>query len=350
MPHHSLLSSLRAGEWWEHKLVCIIAMFYATALMHEAPLVSLWPSLLTVLLALVPGAAYVSLINDFTDRAEDLAAGKANRMVGRSPGVICALIAAPVVSGLVFVALWHRDPLLLWLYGAAWLSFTLYSIAPFRLKTRGLAGVFADAAGAHLFPTLLAVVLAFRAIGHPVDWLWFGTVAIWAFAYGLRGILSHQLKDIESDRCAGVQTFAQRHSTRTIEALAAFGIFPVELIGFVCILWHLGSLLPVALLMLYISMVVGMVHWFSRHATIIGTPPRFMMVMQEYYDVFFPLAVLLAASLHHGNDLIILGAHLLLFPRRAMYTTAKLGRLLSRAVVEAYLLLQRARLQVLHRR
>jgi 4-hydroxybenzoate polyprenyltransferase len=247
----SLLSSLRAGEWWEYKLVPILAMFYATSLTLDASLSRLWSSLLLLLLALVPGAVYVSVINDFTDRTEDLAAGKANRLVGRSSGAIFALLATPVALGLLFVILWRHDTLLLLLYVAAWLSFTLYSVRPFRLKTRGLVGVLADAAGAHLFPTLLAVALAFRMTGRPVDPLWMGTVAVWAFAYGLRGILWHQLKDIENDRAAGVRTFVQRHPIGAVEALAVFVIFPLELIGFTLLLWQVGGLLPGVLLALY---------------------------------------------------------------------------------------------------
>src|SRR5437868_10374130 len=100
-------------------------MFSATGLALDSSLAALWPSLLTLLFALVPGAAYVSLINDFTDRAEDLAAGKVNRLAGRSPGAIFILLAIPIALGAVFVIAWRDDPLLLLLYLAAWLCFTL---------------------------------------------------------------------------------------------------------------------------------------------------------------------------------------------------------------------------------
>ena len=341
----SLLASFRAGEWWEHKLVPIIMMFYATGLMLEASLARLWPSLLILLFALVPGAAYVSVINDFTDRAEDLIAGKANRLAGRSRGAIIAFIGIPVALGLLFVAQWHNDPLLLLFYIAAWLSFSLYSLPPFRLKVRGLAGVFADAAGAHLFPTLLAVVLAFRSMGRSVDPYWLGTVAIWALAYGLRGILWHQLNDLENDRIARVPTFAQRHPPRTVAALAKFIILPVELSGFSALLWQVGSPLPGIALALYAAMIAAQVHWLAMHATIVGTPPRFLIVMREYYGVFFPIAVLLASSLRYPSDLAILGAHLLLFPRSVVHTTADFRRLLYQARIELRQSLYKERLQ-----
>src|SRR5688572_18236563 len=81
----------RAGEWWEYKLAPTFAIFYATALTVEAPLTSLWLAALTLLLALVPGAIYVSIINDLADRHEDAAAGKVNRMAGLPPFLVALL-------------------------------------------------------------------------------------------------------------------------------------------------------------------------------------------------------------------------------------------------------------------
>jgi hypothetical protein len=72
--------------------------------------------------------------------------------------------------------------------------------------------------------------------------------------------------------------------------------------------------------------------------------------MHEYYDVIFPVAVLLASSLHHGSDFIILGVHLLVFPRGALVTVVDLWRmqLTARAVTRRFV--QRTRLQISHKR
>jgi len=74
----------RAGQWWDYKLAPIFAAFYASALVLQTPVSSLGWGLAQLFLAMVPGAAYVSLINDLTDEADDRAAGKPNRMAGRS--------------------------------------------------------------------------------------------------------------------------------------------------------------------------------------------------------------------------------------------------------------------------
>ncbi|HEX7957960.1 MAG TPA: hypothetical protein VF508_13505, partial [Pyrinomonadaceae bacterium] len=163
-----LTRTVRAAEWWEFKFSPILATAYATAFLLNFSLASLWPALLLALAALVPGAAYVSVINDLTDIEDDLACGKPNRLVGRSRGFVAAVLACCVAPGVAFAFYWRGDPLLLSLYLAAWVAFTLYSLPPARLKVRGMAGLLADACGAHLFPTLLVAVLVFRWGGAPL--------------------------------------------------------------------------------------------------------------------------------------------------------------------------------------
>ena len=160
---------VRAIEWWDYKLAVSISFFYATAFILQVPIVSLWPSLVAAFLALVACGAFANIINDVTDREDDLAAGKPNRLTGKLPEVLLALAAGPVLVGLIFAFLWQANWLLLSAYLTMWLAFVLYSVPPFRWKTRGLLGVFACAAGDSFFPTLVAVLSAFQAARRPPD-------------------------------------------------------------------------------------------------------------------------------------------------------------------------------------
>ncbi len=318
---------MRAGEWWEYKLVPIFAAFYATALTLRVPLVTLWPTALTILLALVPGAAYVSVINDITDRADDLAAGKRNRMAGRSPLVATLLVVIPIAAGLVFSFLWRHDTLLLSSYLAAWLAFSLYSLRPFRFKTRGIFGVLCDASGAHLFPTLVAVVLTYRGAGRPVDAMWLAAIAVWSFAYGLRGILWHQLTDRENDRAAAVRTFAQRHRPEVAMRVGTFVAFPLEVMALAVLIWRMQSLIPLVLLGVYLFFVWRRVRLWKMNVIIVEPRPHFLILLHEYYDVFLPIGILIASSMRDRRDLIVLAVHYLLFPVRATRSISELGKL-----------------------
>lgn len=289
----------------------------------------IWQAALVVLAALIPGAAYVSVINDLTDREDDAAAGKPNRLAGQSTWVAWLLVAVTVAAGIVVSWLWRKDTLLLTMYLAAWLAFSLYSLPPFRWKTRGLAGVLCDASGANLFPTLVAVTIAYRAAGHTPEPAWFISVGAWGFANGLRGILWHQLTDREHDRKAGVRTFAERHPARVATFVGTWIAFPIELAALGVMLWKLRSAWPVAFLVIYSLLAALRVHRWSMNAVIVAPKPRFLIVLHEYYDVYLPLAILAASASRFPRDFLILGAHLLVFPLRKIQTlrdTAKLIR------------------------
>jgi hypothetical protein len=329
-----LISLIRAEEWWEYKLVLILSTFYATALVLHVAVSSLWVSALSLLLAIVPAAIYASVINDVTDRAGDLAAGKRNRLAGRSRSMIAALIAVTVGAGFLFAWLWRDDARLLPCYLATWLAFSLYSLPPFRFKRRGAAGVLCDAAGEQLFPALVAVFLACRGAHQAVSHAWVASVAFWALAYGLRGIVWHQLTDVDNDRAAGVRTFARRYP-RAAPVIGTFVVFPLELGALAAILWQIGSTWPPMFLVLYVLYAVRSARRWQTAPVIVVPKPRFFIVLHQFYSDLFPVALLSTASIRDRRDLIVLAAHLLLFPRRVVQAIRRLRASTARTVVSA---------------
>lgn len=312
-----IFQTVRAAEWWEFKLAPMFATVYATALLTGSSVHTLWPLFLHALAALVPGAAYVSVINDWTDREEDLASGKQNRLVGKSGVFVALLLLCCVLPGLAVALYWRSDPLLLSLYLAAWVAFSLYSLPPVRLKKRGALGLLADASGAHLFPTLFVVGLVFRWRAAPVDWVWFASVALWSLAFGLRGNLWHQLSDVEHDERVGLRTFARRHKITLLHRLGNFVIFPAEVAGFALVLWRLGEAATLVALVLY-ALLEGWRRVMWRTGLVVVAPQeRSSILMLEYYEVFFPLALLSSSTLRHPADVLVLVVHLAFFPRRA---------------------------------
>jgi 1,4-dihydroxy-2-naphthoate octaprenyltransferase len=321
----------RAGEWWEYKLVPILAIFYGTALMLRVPIWTLWPAALTLLAALVPGAAYVSIINDIADRRDDEAAGKRNRMAGRSRAQAAALVTIPILAGLAFAYAWRGNAPLCAAYLGAWAAFTLYSLPPFRLKARGVLGVFADASGAHLFPSLVAALLVFAAADAGADPLWLAAVGLWAGAYGLRGILLHQLADLDNDRAAAVSTFAHRRGRKAVADLARYVVFPVEAAAIAALLWQMQHPLAPLLLLLYALLARRRVVWWRMEAVLVQPRGRYLLILQDYYDVFLPLALLTASALRHPADAAVIAIHLLLFPNRLRLVLKEAWRLRTHA-------------------
>lgn len=318
---------VRGIEWWDSKLVPAISFFYATAFILQVPIVSLWPSLLATFLALIACGAFANVINDITDREDDLAAGKSNRLIDKRAGVMVALVAGLVLAGLVFAFVWRTDWLLLSAYLAMWLAFALYSTPPFRWKTRGLLGLLACPAGDTLFPILIAVLSAFHAAQQPLKIGWVVAAGTWALAYGIRGTVWHQLDDAEADRAAMVSTFVQRHPPRVGIRLVLFLTFPLELASLAALIWLMHDWLPFASLLAYWLLVLASARLWHLQPIVVVPRPRYQFVLEQYYDAFFPLAILIASSLRHSGDALILAVHMLLFPNRPVRALMDLWRL-----------------------
>jgi hypothetical protein len=295
---------------------------------------SLWTGALSLLLAIVPAAIYASVVNDVTDLAGDLAAGKRNGVAGRSRSIVATLIVLAAGAGFLFAWRWRDDAPLLWSYVATWVAFSLYSLPPLRLKERGTAGVVCVAAGEQLLPALVAVFLACRGAQRMVSGVWVASVGVWALAYGLRGIVWHQLTDVENDRAAGFWTFACRHP-RAAAIIGTYVVFPLELGALAAMLWQAGSAWPPAFLSLYAIYAVRSARRWQTKPVIVVPKPRFFIVLHQFYSDLFPVALLIAISVRDARALIVLAAHLLLFPRNVIHAIRRLSASIARTVVNA---------------
>ncbi len=308
------LEIARAGEWWEHKLAPLMGAAYATALYAGAALTDVATTLIFVLVALAPGAVYVSVLNDVTDLDADRRVGKRNRLEGRSPVVGFVLMATAIAIGFgVACGVWLDDPPTLALYGAAWLSFTAYSVPPLRLKERALAGVLADAAGAHVFPSLFAATAVLDAAGGSVNGTWLAVVGVWSCALGIRGALLHQFTDAASDVRGGIRTFAVARP-RTARVLGAYIVFPIELCALVGMVALAGAWTAIVLLLFYAARERRRSRRWASALVAVVPKERYRVALHGYYVSLFPLGILVAAVIEHPGDVLVLGAHMALFP------------------------------------
>jgi len=319
----------RANEWWAFKFAPLLGTAYATAWVLGASSWALLPRLLLLLLALTVGATYVSLINDWTDRADDAASGQANRLAGKPGALVGALLAGCLGLGLAFgYYFWQLSPQCALLYLGAWVAYSLYSLPPARFKRRGLAGVLADAAGAHFFPQLLTAALVSAWAGRALPLGWLAAVGIWALACGLRNILGHQLGDAAADARSGVATFVQRRGVARARQVAVWLAFPAELLSLAALLALSHGLLPLALLLLYAGLEWFRYRVWSVPLAVAELGPGRRLLLNEYYEVFYPLAFLLLQCRLHPADGLVLGLHGLLFGPHIWHT----GRALAQAV------------------
>lgn len=318
---------IRSQEWWTYKLPPLLAIGYATSTLSSAPLYRISLQLLIILMSLVVGAVYVSVINDITDLEEDLASGKSNRIQHIPPRFRWLVPAACLLAGLIFEYHFYPDLLSCLLYLCSWIVFSLYSIKPFRLKNRGILGVFADACGSHFFTSLLMVSSVSYLTKQPVNWIWFVSVGVWSLCYGLRGILWHQFSDRDNDISVNLNTYASKIEPQLFVNRSRL-IFAVELIAFCLMLYKLA--LPATIIGLALYLLLIFIRYKRYNGKIIlilaMKEERFQILMADYYQLFFPLSILVYSFLLNNLNGIVLVIHLILFPypvKTAIYDYGK---------------------------
>jgi 4-hydroxybenzoate polyprenyltransferase len=326
-----ILKIVRSNEWWDAKLPPLLALGFATAFKADVPILDIVSWLCILLLSIIVGAAFVSIINDLTDIEEDLASGKSNRMAGVSPRLRWIVPVVCILAGCGFLYVFYPDYLSCFLYILPWISFSLYSFEPFRLKRRGIWGVFADASGSHIFISLLIISSISFYIKSEISWTWFASVAIWAFAYGLRGILWHQFVDRENDLVANVNTFATHVNPIAFKKVENC-IFFVELFALSIFLLYTGSIWPVVFLLFYVFLVWIRLHKMGQRPVIIvsDSTALFQILMLDYYSFLLPVSLILASSFCYSSDFIVLALFILLFPKTPFSMTKDVLRYLFR--------------------
>lgn len=307
----------RVQEWWEHKLPSVLAIAYATSLFGNVSLIQLGSWLLFLLISIIIGAIYVSTINDITDIEEDLLSGKSNRMAKIPKKYRWAIPVACIALGIFFFYLFLPDEISAFIYVLPWISFSLYSFKPVRLKQRGVWGLFADASGAHLFIGLLMVSSISYISNQSIDIVWFSLVGIWSLCFGLRGILWHQYYDRENDLKINSTTYATQTPPNKFKKYEKV-LMGFELVAFGGMLLKI-SLPILGIFLLFYCMLVILRYKIMGHKPVIVLNPinsPLQILMLDFYQVFFPLGILFYITYTQKFGWIILLIHLILFPRK----------------------------------
>ncbi|MGZ3754394.1 MAG: UbiA family prenyltransferase [Mucilaginibacter sp.] len=314
-----LLNFTRYSEWWEYKLVPLVSLGYAAIYLSANTFNAAVIHLLLILLAVISGAIYVSVINDLTDIKEDAIAGKSNRMADKPVWFRILILGICIVAALFFGYALYPDAVSIFLYAMSYIVFTLYSVPPFRLKKRSLWGVICDGSGAHFFPALL-VTYSLCTFTHAImNWEWFAAVSMWALMYGLRGILWHQFYDRDNDLASSTTTFATRIDPQKF-GIAEKVLFIVELGAFLLMLSYLYNTWILLSVLAYLLLVAIRIKSFGYKTTIVISPKNYpyQLLLNDYYLVFFPLALLITNAIANNTGWIVLIVHLLLFPQKTL--------------------------------
>lgn len=224
--------ALRTNQWWGHMLGPIVAFAYLQLGWRQVPPGVGVTRVLALVASAVALAGYGYVVNDASDVVPDRVAGKANAMARFSPPVRVAVIVGFALLGAVPWLFVDLDGPALAVLAGIYLMPLLYSAPPVRLKERHLLGPLADAGNAFVLPALFTVAL-FAPLGPatgPAPLMVVGAV-LWAFGFGLRAIIKHQIDDAANDRASGTRTLVGQVGEVRARLLVRRVVFPAELLG-----------------------------------------------------------------------------------------------------------------------
>ncbi len=315
----------KAYSWWNYKIPPMLAVaFYALCLAPVTPPVGVTLRNLALFLVSVIGiAGFGHVFLDAFDVEEDRISGKPNLWANASATTRVMLILGLAAASWLPWLILSNTRLGLLLIGFEFVLFLLYAVPPVRLKTRGFAGIVADAGYAHVLPALWTWIPFALIAGVRTSRIFIIALAVWALLVGMRHLIYHQALEAAEDRAAGTMTFAVRYGARESLSLVVERLLPLEVISFGLLLAVMG-IHVIALPIVFIVYCAFEIYRFrvlwiqaihlteklpaSDRATIEGT-----LVLSQFYELWFPVVLLGALAWKSLAYLIIFALYLLIF-------------------------------------
>jgi 4-hydroxybenzoate polyprenyltransferase len=286
---------VRGGNWWLYKIPPV-AMLLIALLSGTTPASELLYQLgiVVAVVSLVCNFGYI--LNELSDVIEDLAVRRKNvsAALGARRLTVIAVLCAGIALALSAVAIGAGAVAIT---AAALLLPLAYSVPPLRLKERKWLGIIADATAAHVYPALLCLMIAGQFA--PRKNTAATAVVAWSLAFGLRGILTHQVRDDDRDAAAGLATVVHDYGRERIMRVITYVIAPAEVL--LLMLWTalIGNLgVPFcALLFVYVGCELCKL-WLGWKIVLFTNSerPYLPFLNNAYYESWGPLAVALNAA------------------------------------------------------
>ena len=224
-----IVKTLRMGEWWASRLATFIAFALLAVALSEQATEARFALFGRLLLSTICLASYAHVLNDWSDIAVDTQAGKPNRMAQAALWQRWTLVGFLLIIGFGAWIGAKLSPALWLLLLLIALLQPIYALPPLRFKTRGWMGIVTDALHTLALP-LLFIWLVFGQQGtNTIGWLFPLTTVVWAFTWGVRSILIHQLIDNSADKHSNVQTLVVQVGNTRGQQIAG-RIFYIELL------------------------------------------------------------------------------------------------------------------------
>jgi len=311
-----LINIIRYKDWWLYKVPALLGIFYSTLTLSGYCIANVWIEILKLLIYITSAAIYVSIINDITDKKLDEDAGKYNFFTKLSSNYIVVILATTILLQIIILIILFKYKYAALFYLLSLISYSLYSIPPFRFKLNKYLSIITDALGAHCFATVFVIAYAYEVTKITLDPIWVFIINVWSLSYGIRGIIWHQFKDKDADLKTGILTFGNSPDPKPINAIVSF-VFIVENIFLLSIIFYLKSLIVFIFFFIYLFFLI-LRHYIFNSKIIVAKlfSQYYQIIFAEYYEFYFPISMLILNIHNCINSIVVLIFQLLLFPNR----------------------------------
>ncbi len=309
-----------------HKFSLLFTSIYIVIFFSQAEknkvFLAIWLSL--ILSFGIAGLGY--LINDLHDMEQDLQSGKSNffHQKGKVKNIVLFILFV-LCAALPWLLL-PFDIVTLTGITLEFVLFGLYAAPPFRLKERGILGVITDALYAHVIPLVLAGY-TFSKIVPGMSVLTYHTLLFvgWLLLMGCRNILNHQLEDFENDILSGTKTVATQIGIKNLNTIIHLLIIPAE--GFLFVFFLATLPFPNELIVLAYGLYI-LLYFIRRKKEKFyklffdpnSIPDKKALssfinnnLLNEFYELHYPLVLLIYFSYYQHYFVILLLLHLFIF-------------------------------------
>ncbi|MBX7226289.1 MAG: UbiA family prenyltransferase [Chitinophagales bacterium] len=310
-----------------HKFSLLFSLLYFTIFYFDIPLTLLFKHLSASLMLCIGIAGIGYLFNDYNDIEQDKLARKHNIFLQLSKSKVYILSFLCLIFAILPWFILPFDRISLCLVLVEFFLFYAYAFQPFRWKEKAWLGVLADAGYAHVIPAVLAIYTFSQipnelgSFNHPICLLIiFG---VWLVANGIRNILLHQIEDYEHDKKAATKTWIQTIGMGRMKKYILRFLIPLEWLCFLSLPIILGFsykwlLLPYILYFLLYFLKKWMInHYPFFRKSALENEQLFLFyngnMLNEYYEKYLPLVLIIFFSFFDVNYLFLLGIHLLIF-------------------------------------
>lgn len=259
----------KVSNWKDYHLLLLLTNFLLWSNFYQSDENFIWYNLLFLFILSVITASLGYYINDVFDIKKDQLSNKTN--IASSHSITKRLVIIVSLIGSIYLVwyLFSSQFSILLILILEISSFFLYSIPFIRLKEKPIISVLIDAFYAFIAVGLITLIL------FKIDFeLIHRFYLVWLFLIGVRGILSHHIKDFQNDLKSHTKTTVVQYGETNVKRIISYFVLPLELMFFTLFIYNIN---------IYLFLFFIIYSFFILFKNIrCSTPPNYV---RKYHDL-----------------------------------------------------------------